>query len=941
MWDVQPDAAQEGPPGRVPAQLGPGAKGGVVTVEPEDDPKGLQADEMVTTPSNREEASRSSLGWVIVLTAKDLKNRGYADLSQMLDDLPGMDVIRPHGDTYVTTYWRGNRTTGADPFLLMLDGVPLNQLFNGSTQILATLPISAIDHVEVVYSPASSVYGPDAAMGVINVITRDGKRRQDDGNYGASFGAWVTFGGPQSNFSSFGDTTKIADATASYVTKDFRIRVSARLESSVLDTGVGSDFKYTGPSYYTGTGTWGTGTLKDYSTLAGAFHSPDRKGAVDARVYIGRGTEIGGNFFTLSTGYGTEYPGDRRQNGGLSTQQDWSVYARHTAEIAPAVKSTTLIQYRQSNIDATALTTDVGTVKLQTTESPASAATVQQAFDITTRKGLLLRSDQLGFNFGLRYRHLDLPGAANGNIVSTSSWPASDAAPSTMMPPATPGAAENVSSAPFDELGAWLQTKYAFSDNHAINLSARVDKSSARSDVNLAFRGGYAGTFFDMLTFKIWYGHSIFEPSWLQELSAAPLANPNESNTLAVSHLNTVEGDLEFRMPFLWLHVDGYFTYETTPVIATAPPATQSLLNVDSRLLAGLDAGARFKMKPINIWAYYTHNFLAQDSLGTLTQPANAIYATDGDIASDKFWIGATVEVGPFAGTLLNRWVTDRDPVPTNTSGASTWYTTLDANLMLHDLGTHGLWFGARVTNIIGTAYDQPGIMGASWATSSGTARARTAPASRSRAAATTSPPGSTSIRTGPSPSGAEPDDALGASSDRQSAQCQAEAVWTGCPVQSCVSRSSFACASCSAQAGNCEPCAQRRSFALAGSAWNSASSRCRPHATQWMWCSCWCAAAAPGRGPWRAFRSRLVSRFSRFTAGTLAHAGPPTKPRGRANAPFPVHLKNRGSAPRLPITSAGVSRSMSTAGSATSTPPQAGPRACRWSLRGGGAGSA
>ena len=119
-------------------------------------------------------------------------------------------------------------------------------------------------------------------------------------------------------------------------------------------------------------------------------------------------------------------------------------------------------------------------------------------------------------------------------------------------------------------------------------------------------------------------------------------------------------------------------------------------------------------MRPVNIWAYYTHNFLAQDSLGALTQPASAIYATDGDIASDKIWVGATFEYGPFAGTLLNRWVTDRTPVPTNPTSASTWYTLLDANLMLHDLGAHGLWFGARVTNIIGTQYDQPGIQAAS-----------------------------------------------------------------------------------------------------------------------------------------------------------------------------------------------------------------------------------
>jgi outer membrane receptor for ferrienterochelin and colicins len=708
LWDVQP-TVDEGPPGKVPIQLHPNAKAADPNAE---DPAGLKADEIVVSPSNRPEASRTSLGWVIVLTAKDLKVRGYADLSQMLDDLPGMDVIRPYGDTYVRSYWRGYRSTGADPFLFMIDGVPFNQLFNGSTQILAAVPLSSIDHVEITFSPSSSVYGPNAAMGTINVITIDGHKRQEDGQYGPTFGAWVTFGGPQSNFSTFGDTTKIADATASYITKDFRIRISARLESSVLDTGIGSaSFPYTQSSAYSNATAWGAGTLTNYSTAAGAFHSPDRKGAVDARVYLGRGTEIAAQYFTLSTGYGTVYPGDQRQNEGLTTSSEFSVYARHVAELSPNVKSTTLIQYRQSNIDSTTLTSNAGMVNLLATDAPASGETVQQAFDISTRRGLIWKSDQLGFNFGLRYRHLDLPGAAGGNTISSTSWAATDANPPTG---GTMGSPQTVPPASFDEIGAWLLTKYAFNDNHAINLSARVDKTSERSDVNFSFRGGYAGTFFtDMLTFKIWYGHSIFEPSWAQELVAGTVQNPNATGFLGVDHLHTVEGDIDFRLPFLALHVDGFFTYATNPVIATN--TAPSLINADNRELAGLDAGARFRMNPVNIWAYYTHTFLAQDSLTNVSNVvAASSLAGDGDIASDKIWAGLTFEYGPFAGTLLNRWVTDRNPVATNTTGASSWYTLLDANLMLSDLGAHGLWFAARVTNIIGTQVDQPGIQSAS-----------------------------------------------------------------------------------------------------------------------------------------------------------------------------------------------------------------------------------
>ncbi len=85
--------------------------------------------------------------------------------------------------------------------------------------------------------------------------------------------------------------------------------------------------------------------------------------------------------------------------------------------------------------------------------------------------------------------------------------------------------------------------------------------------------------------------------------------------------------------------------------------------------------------------------------------------------------------------------------------------------------------------------------------------------------------------------------------------------------------------------------------------------------------CSGWSWPAAFGLGPLSAFCSRLVSRFSRFTGGTLAQAAPVT------NAD---HLKKRGNAWSVPITSAGVLRSMRTVGSVTSTAAQEAPRAWR-----------
>ncbi|MFT3765637.1 MAG: TonB-dependent receptor plug domain-containing protein [Minicystis sp.] len=533
--------------GRLPKELHVNAE--VERKKELEDTLGLKVDTPVVTPSMRKEGTRAALGSVIILTKRDLWARGYADLSQMLDDLPGMDVVRPWGDSYVRSYVRGNRTAGADPYLLLIDGVEYNQLFTRSAEILATLPISAVEKVEVVYGPLSSVYGPGAAMGVINVITANGRERQEAGYSGASFDARTMIGGPQNNLSRFSDATKMVDTTASYIGRDYRVRLSARLESGTFDRGVGEDFEFTKSTYYRSNTAWGAGTLKAYPDLAGVFRSPDRKGAVDARVFLGRGTEIAGQFLTLSTGYGVEYPGDRRQTAGLFTRREWSAYARHTAEVTSGLVSTTLLQFRKSDLDAQSLTNDAGSqVKLLNAEAPSSAALVREDLEINTKRGLLLKEDQLGVGIGVRYQHLTLPNTASGyNVVSSSVW-----APSANPTTAAMVGADQVTGAPvpgkgFDEIGAYLLTRYSFNQHHHVNVGVRVDKSSTRSDINASVRAGYSGTFLDMLTFKILYGHSIFEPSWQQDL--ASVVPPARAPGLLTSRLHTVQGDSRLHPP--------------------------------------------------------------------------------------------------------------------------------------------------------------------------------------------------------------------------------------------------------------------------------------------------------------------------------------------------------------------------------------------------------
>lgn len=135
----------------------------------------------ITSLTKSSEKLSDAPATVIILTNDDISQRGYTELSDIYSDLPGMDVTRPYGDTYMKNYWRGYRNTIESPYLVMIDGVEFSQLFFNANEMIATFNISNIERIEIVYGPASSVYGPNAMMGVVNIITINDK--EESGTY--------------------------------------------------------------------------------------------------------------------------------------------------------------------------------------------------------------------------------------------------------------------------------------------------------------------------------------------------------------------------------------------------------------------------------------------------------------------------------------------------------------------------------------------------------------------------------------------------------------------------------------------------------------------------------------------------------------------------------------------------------------------------------------
>ncbi len=172
--------------------------------------------QLVTSVSKKAENIKEAPATVVLLTAKQLKNRGYLDLEAVMHDLPGFDISRSNGNLYSHIYQRGYRSINTNRTLFLVDGVEENDLWSSNVYLSRQYPLSNIKNIEVVYGPASTMYGSNAFLGVVNVITKEPWELIEPGKiFGAN--ARLTYGSYN---------TKMADITLAARTKNNNISAS-------------------------------------------------------------------------------------------------------------------------------------------------------------------------------------------------------------------------------------------------------------------------------------------------------------------------------------------------------------------------------------------------------------------------------------------------------------------------------------------------------------------------------------------------------------------------------------------------------------------------------------------------------------------------------------------------------------------------------------------
>jgi iron complex outermembrane receptor protein len=159
----------------------------------------------LTTASKKQESSFDSPLSSSVITAEEIERSGATSIEDALRLVPGL-IIREKTNGVYDLHIRGFDNLPADNFtqasdnsisLIMVDGMPVYNNVDGGT-FWETLPVSLsqIDRIEVVRGASSALYGPNAASGVINIITKSPEAKKNTvqysvktGNYNSNIGS--------------------------------------------------------------------------------------------------------------------------------------------------------------------------------------------------------------------------------------------------------------------------------------------------------------------------------------------------------------------------------------------------------------------------------------------------------------------------------------------------------------------------------------------------------------------------------------------------------------------------------------------------------------------------------------------------------------------------------------------------------------------------------
>jgi iron complex outermembrane receptor protein len=146
---------------------------------------------------------------VTVITARQIRESGYLSIAEALNSTVGFDVITDYFQPNLGIRGiNGGMRSWSRLAKVMIDGQSVAFRSSSDNYLdLSLIPIEVVEKIEIVRGPNSAIYGKNAFLGVINIITKSGSALQDNSvtHFGGfyhqkpAYGISTVLGGQQNN----------------------------------------------------------------------------------------------------------------------------------------------------------------------------------------------------------------------------------------------------------------------------------------------------------------------------------------------------------------------------------------------------------------------------------------------------------------------------------------------------------------------------------------------------------------------------------------------------------------------------------------------------------------------------------------------------------------------------------------------------------------------
>ncbi len=667
------------------------------------------AERYISSVSKTNEDPLEAPAAITVITAEQIQRRGYRSIDELLLDVTGFDLSKGKGVSRANIAQRGYRSNVTDRTLFLVDGVEENDLLSEHAYISTQYSMSNIKRVEIIYGPASTMYGANAFAGVINIITKEsgsnlGASQSVGVSAEAGYGTWntkyfdVTASG-RTGSAALSITARVYQSDemdlSGYEEWDYRLGNRAHYENNMIFSAPLNDnnyIDYTANHPYIDRIETGDSTRTFYPSVAAideamrldqnamdttlqghpiGFTNHTNNWSVNGKLKIGNFT-TGFNIWRREEG-SIGWFNDRRagsRNGSVWIPKFSSAYIKYETYLNRRISVTLFTRYRNHQVDG-----DTKSVTLSSYDNGAlnlaslldtTASSWRTTYFYTTSKQLRTeaRAVYSAKNFtlisGLEYRNSLIQG---NYITSSQEFPSE-----TGTPPDVPGG----NNFEMNDFGLYAQGTYQFMQNTEVKSVKLV--GGLRMDHNVIRKNGGYGTVYNArlalvykpmpnMVIKALYASAFKDASsWTKYSTTNDRKLPNPG--LEPETVDNIEVSFYKKIGNFSFDVVGYRSAYSNVVGSEEVVLTQAQIDrfdidgtagettlqnraVGSQLIQGIQANVGYQREQLSVYANYTYTNPKN------TSPDNDEFEEDavriGDIAKHRFNLGANY--------LWNEWL--------------------------------------------------------------------------------------------------------------------------------------------------------------------------------------------------------------------------------------------------------------------------------------------